>query len=162
MVNPVVIVVIIVIVILLLLWILSASRAPTAKPTAVNYIANLVPQPSAVPNSSSGQAKATLSSDQKTFRYDVVVRNLTGSPINGIFTSGTNGRPLKTITFNPDTSSNGTTVWRSRGVWSLVDPNEPLTNGVVMDILNGNLYLTVNTPINPSGEIRGEFLPLLL
>lgn len=159
--NIIIIILVLLALFILFFWLMSGSGNTSNNNKPIDYIANLIPLQTNIPTSATGQGKLTLSGDKKSIKYDVIVKNLSGNPINGMFTAGSSGQRLKTLIFKPDRSVDGATVWRSSGVWSDIDVNDPLTNGVVMDLLNNNIYVVVTTANNPRGEISGNFIPVL-
>lgn len=46
---------------------------------------------------------------------------------------------------------------KAAGIWRSTDA-QPLTEAMVSELLNGNLYVNVHTADNPGGEIRGQIL----
>lgn len=64
---------------------------------------------------------------------------------------GTDGPVVRTITGD----FSGTTA---TGLWTAGD-GEPLTAGLIAELLAGHLYLNVHTSTNPAGEIRAQVLP---
>ncbi|MCH8954488.1 CHRD domain-containing protein [candidate division KSB1 bacterium] len=65
---------------------------------------------------------------------------------------GVNGGVVRTIT--GDFAGNTTS-----GVWTETD-GEPLTNALMGELLNGNIYLNIHTAANAGGEIRGQLSPV--
>ncbi|MBI3111003.1 MAG: CHRD domain-containing protein [Ignavibacteriales bacterium] len=63
--------------------------------------------------------------------------------------AGTNAGVVKDLSFTNNTAS---------GVWSSSDANQPLTDALLSELLNGRLYVNVHTSANPGGEIRGQVL----
>jgi hypothetical protein len=45
-----------------------------------------------------------------------------------------------------------------QGVWTPFDPL-PFTPAMLTELMKGNLYMLVRTPLNPAGEIRGQIVP---
>ena len=82
--------------------------------------------------------------------FDITVEGLTFTAAhfhNGAI--GVNGGVVRTIT--PDFAGGKT----ASGIWTSTD-GEPLTPGLITDLLAGNLYINVHTAAFGGGEIRGQ------
>ena len=44
------------------------------------------------------------------------------------------------------------------GTWRFDDANQPLTDALAQELLNGNIYASFHTVNFPSSEIRGQFI----
>lgn len=101
-----------------------------------------------------GQLVGLLSSDN--LKFDFVLQttglvNITSAHFNLGF-QGTNGPIVKTITVNPVTGG-------AVGSWTSTDA-EPLTPTLVTSLKDGSIYISVDTALFPTGEIRGQVVPL--
>lgn len=87
-------------------------------------------------------------------RFYITLEGLSGSINAAHFHNapmGEDGPVVRTIT--GDFSGNTAT-----GLWTAGD-GEPLTAGMIAELLAGNLYFNVHTSANPAGEIRAQVLP---
>jgi hypothetical protein len=96
-----------------------------------------------------GTAVLTLTDDG--LAYDLTVEGLTSAITLAHFhnrIAGISGPVVKTITgsFTGNTAT---------GIWTKTDA-EPLTPALIVDLLEGELYLNVHTVNNGSGEVRGQ------
>jgi hypothetical protein len=63
--------------------------------------------------------------------------------------AGTNGSVVRTLTGDFDGNSTATGIWRSTD-------DEPLTEDLIADLLNGAIYVNFHSPAYPAGELRGQ------
>ncbi len=100
-----------------------------------------------VTTSASGTGAFSLTDAGLIMNATVDGVNFTGAHIHNA-PPGQNGGIVRTLTddFNGQTAS---------GVWDSGD-SLPLTNSMISELINGNLYVNVHSQANPSGEIRGN------
>lgn len=110
--------------------------------TAVLEGAQLVP---AIETDAKGTATFNLTSEGLKYSITVAGSNVNDAEIY-IGSRDENGEHVKTIQFEGNTAV---------GVWTKTEA-EPLTDSIITEMLKGNLYVEVNTDINPDGELRGQ------
>ena len=131
------------------------ARGQIVKPAPVVFFAmpsgeQEVP---AVEGPAAGGGMFVLSPDRSRLQFNVAVHSLSGPIAAAHFhnaPAGENGGVVRTITDDFDGEA-------AEGIWAREDA-EPLTLGLVSELLAGNLYVNVHTAANPSGEIRGQVL----
>ncbi len=99
-----------------------------------------------------GTGSFWLNAAGTAINYSVTVNGLSGTLNAGHFhnaAAGVAGGVVKTLTF---VNNNAT------GTWSSTDANQPLTDSLMSEFLNGRLYVNVHTTANGGGEIRGQVL----
>ncbi len=105
----------------------------------------------AVTTSASGTGAFTLTDAGLVFNATVEGVEFTAAHFhNGAV--GVNAGVVRTITadFAGNTAS---------GVWMETD-GEPLTNELIGELLNGNIYVNIHSQANTGGEIRGQLSPV--
>jgi hypothetical protein len=65
--------------------------------------------------------------------------------------AGVNGPVVRTLTGDFDENNSATGIWRSTD-------DEPLTEELIAELLDGNIYVNFHSPTYPAGEIRGQLL----
>lgn len=105
------------------------------------------------PSSGSGTGTFSLSPNMQELKFDITVDGLTGPITAAHFhrgAAGESGPVVKTISgdFNGNTA---------HGYWRASD-TEALSDTLLKDLMNGNLYINVHTAANGPGEIRGQVL----
>jgi len=117
--------------------------------------AQAVPSPG-TPSSGSGTASFSLSPNLQALQFDITVDGLTGPITAAHFHRGAAGQAgpvVKTITADFDGNT-------AHGVWRATDAEEALTDTLLQDLLNGNLYINIHTAANGPGELRGQVSPV--
>ena len=103
------------------------------------------------PSLGKGNASMTLTDEGYVFR---LTNNGMGAPPNGAefgnAPPGVAGPTVRTIT--PAEMLGGQSA---DGVWKTSDA-DPLTTGLLGELYAGNLFLDIDTPVFPAGEIRGQ------
>lgn len=108
----------------------------------------------------SGSGNVTLAANRNSLAYEFRVENLSSPATAAHFhrgAQGVNGPVVKTLNLH----SLGHNNYRLTGTWTSTDTSEPLTNSLVQDLLNNNIYINVHTTDYPNGEIRSQVTPLL-
>jgi CHRD domain/Secretion system C-terminal sorting domain len=99
-----------------------------------------------------GTGTATIEIDSNgVIEYLATVTNLSGPLSAGHFhlgAAGVAGGVVKPLAFTNNSTS---------GTWSPTDATQPLTDVLLRDLMNGQIYINVHTSANPGGEIRGQF-----
>lgn len=98
----------------------------------------------------SGTALVRVRSDRSAVTLEGTVHNLSGEITGAHFHkagAGANGDVVKDITVSGNSLS---------ATWSRNDGNMPLTDALLNDLLSGQIYINVHTPIHPNGEMRGQ------
>ncbi len=93
----------------------------------------------------------TLNAARDSLTFEIEVNQLSGPVLSASFENappGSNGPVVRTITAEFSGES-------AVGVWTSGDA-EPLTPGLVSELLAGRIYVNIATAANPSGEIRGQ------
>ncbi len=124
---------------------------PTATISGLNAVP---PEPSIV---ASGSGTFTLTHDGLVYS---VALTIGGDTVNTEFTGGefrnaaatSNGPTVRTLLTG---NSMDTTI---TGTWTATDA-QPLTNALITQLLDGNIYVAFHTNRNPSGEIRAQLVP---
>jgi hypothetical protein len=119
--------------------------------------AQVIPAP-VVMKAPTGTAVFTLRGDAASgfeLKYDITVTNLTGPIVAARFHQGVPGvvgSAVKDIkaAFTGNTAS---------GTWRSVDEVQPLTPELVGALRNGELYMSIHTDANGTGEMRGQVYP---
>lgn len=109
-----------------------------------------------IPTPASGNGNVVVSGNREYVDYNFTVTNLTSPVIAAHFhrgARGVNGPIVKNLEF---TRLEGNNSYALRGRWSRQDAAQPLTNDLVNDLLNGQIYVNVHTTQYPDGEIRGQ------
>ncbi|MBE9049360.1 CHRD domain-containing protein [Nostocales cyanobacterium LEGE 11386] len=120
-----------------------------------------------VSTSGVGTATGTLSGGPGSWVFDYVV-NYSGlqgtiaAPFAHIHNApaGQNGpvvHDLDNATLPPIAGSNSGTI---TGDWRFDDVTNPLTDVLAQELLRGNAYFNLHTTTFPSGEIRGQIVPV--
>jgi hypothetical protein len=108
-----------------------------------------------------GEAKFSLSADQKTLSFTVVVRDIENPTAAHIHfgTAGKNGAPVANLFNGPKREGK----FRGNIAQASITANDLIgelkgksINSLVALIKSGELYVNVHTDSNPNGEIRGQ------
>jgi hypothetical protein len=104
-----------------------------------------------VTTGASGTGAFTLANAGLVFNTTVTGLDFTAAHFHNA-AAGVNGGVVRTMTndFVGNTAS---------GVWTSTD-SEPLTNELIGELLQGNIYVNAHTVANPGGEIRGQLSPI--
>lgn len=104
----------------------------------------------ALNSGATGTAHVRLRADQSAVVIEGYAHNLSGD-ITGAHVhmaeTGVNGNVVKPLTVDGNKFSI---------TWSKTDAENPLTDELINDLMDGELYLNVHTSANPDGEIRGQ------
>lgn len=130
------------------------TATPTPLPDGTYFAASMTggQETPAVNTPAMGQAKVLLSADHSQAQIEVVFSGLSG-PANAAHLHkgqpGSAGAVVKELEVKGNTA---TAIWRKN------DSSTPLTDDLINDLLNGNLYVNVHTTANPNGEVRGQLI----
>jgi hypothetical protein len=105
-----------------------------------------------VTTNATGTAYLFLDPTGNALAYAATVTGLSGPATAAHFhnaPAGVSGGVVKPIAFALNTTA---------GAWTSLDPTNPLTNTMLVQLVRGRLYLNVHTALNPNGEIRGQVL----
>lgn len=125
----------------------TVTACGDSKPKTTTYSAELSGKNQVPPVTSdaTGTAKLTLDRGSKTLTWEVTYKGLTGEPtaahLHGPAKEGANAAPI--VPFNPPLASplRGSSV---------------VSDTVITQLDNGEIYLNIHTAANPNGEIRGQ------
>lgn len=146
---------------------LTSFVAITDKPAmaATLFQSNLTGSQEVPPVTTTGSGFATLeltgSPGNWVLDYEVTYSNLS-SPIAAPYVHihnapfGSNGPIVHHVDGAEDPPIAGSTSGTIIGDWRFDDPSDPLTDALVQQLQNGNLYFNIHTEEIPSGEIRGQ------
>jgi len=141
-------------------WTLDATPTPGTVPDGLAkqpaYFMAVLNGSQEVPSltlPATGGGYFVLNGDRNELQFYLSVTGLSGPITAAHFhnaAAGLNGPPVRTITadFEGEVAS---------GSWKSTD-TEPLTPGLVNELLAGNIYVNVHTAAHPAGEIRGQVL----
>ncbi|MGB2868401.1 MAG: CHRD domain-containing protein [Bacteroidota bacterium] len=96
-----------------------------------------------------GTAALTLGTNSQV-TYDATVTGLSGAITGSHFhnaAAGVSGNVVKGLTFSGNNTS---------GSWTSSDGSQPLTDGLLRELVKGRLYMNIHTTANANGEIRGQ------
>ena len=99
-----------------------------------------------------GTASVTIGTNGQV-TYDATVTGMSGNITGSHFhnaAAGVSGSVVKGLTFSNNTTS---------GSWTSSDGAQPLTDGLLRELIRGRLYMNIHTTANSNGEIRGQVLP---
>lgn len=105
--------------------------------------------------SQEGSGTAAMMLTDHGLIYDVTVSGLTGEISNAHFHAGALGVPGGVVHGIADTLVGNTTF----GVWTPGD-GQPLVDSLVVALMSGELYLNFHTGMHPTGEVRGQVVPV--
>lgn len=147
----------------------TPTPTPTATPTPTPTVA---PTPTPLPDGSSfaasltgaqetpnvdttayGQAKLVLSPDHSQAQIEVVFSNLSGPAQSAHIHRGQGGQAGAVVKDLEIKGNTATAVWRK------ADANQPLSDELITQLMNGVLYVNVHTAAHANGEIRGQLIP---
>lgn len=132
----------------------TPTATPTPLPDGTYFAASMTggQETPSVNTSAMGQAKVLLSADHSQAQIEVVFSGLSG-PANAAHIHkgqpGSAGAVVKELEVKGNTA---TAIWRKN------DSSTPLTDDLINDLMNGNLYVNVHTTANPNGEVRGQLI----
>jgi len=114
------------------------------------------------PSPAIGTATGTLTGDvgSYVFNYNVNFSDLTSGLTDAHIHNappGVSGPVVHPL--DNRSSVLGTTAGSISGDWRFDDPNNPLTDTLAQEMMNGNLYFNLHTATFPAGEIRGQITP---
>ena len=131
---------------LLVLLMLSLSVAPTVRAQvmlqATLDTAQEVPAPTGTNPGEGGTASFTFSDEDKMLMFTVSLHGLTATPIAAHIHQAPPGTAGPILIPLAPTATSGTVG--------------PLTAAQITALFDGGLYINYHTPLNPSGEIRGQ------
>ncbi|HEY9840151.1 MAG TPA: CHRD domain-containing protein [Candidatus Obscuribacterales bacterium] len=97
-----------------------------------------------------GAVKLELNAATNTAQIEAYVSGLSGPVRSAHLHQGAPGVSGPVV---KDLMVEGTDI---EGVWKMTDTSQPLTKGLLADLLLGNLYVNVHTDAHPGGELRGQ------
>ena len=106
---------------------------------------------------STGLLKANLSQDRTVLNYELMTTPFLTPLTSAHFhlgPKGQNGPIVRTLKLEP-ALMNGQQIFYEKGAWTSTD-QEPLTEQLVNELLNGNIYVNVHSQQSPNGEIRAQ------
>ena len=127
-------------------------RGQVLRNTGASFTAKLdgAQENPSVSTSARGTGSFVLNAAGTQLHYHIVFDGLTHTAAHfHNAAAGTNAGVVKDLSFTNNTAT---------GVWSSSDANQPLTDALLSELLNGRLYVNVHTSANPGGEIRGQVL----
>ncbi len=130
----------------------AASTAPTTT-TRSHFAADL---PLTNNTGAGGAAIGTLAADGKSLMIGLWTIGATGDLTEAQLRQGAEGVTggiVKTLTVD------ATTRRGASGTWATADSTEPLTTSQLAALERGEIYATVQTATNPTGESRGNLKP---
>ena len=106
-----------------------------------------------VSTAASGTGSVVINARRDTVKYSSTYQSLSGTLTAAHFHTGpigVNGPVVKAI------SGSGPASGSVSGLWTTLDPSQPLTRALADSILAGKTYINFHTALNPGGEMRGQ------
>lgn len=153
-------VLIMILILFAIILIIYSNSIPT--PTTNRFTGTLNGTKVIPPTSSNaiGNFSGQIFGDQ--LEYNLIVNSISDAPIGyiGHGHSKSNGRVLKILHFKPVNNLSGAPLYQSKGIWKKSDPT-PLTESLIKELSNGNLYVQVANNVYEDGEIRSQIRRLI-
>ena len=150
-----------ILIVFFILWLLTRPNN-TVVVTERRFTTQITSSQEVPPNLSSGVGNGTvvLAGNREYLDYTFAVNNLSTPAIAAHFhrgAVGVNGPIVKILNLE----SLGENRYRLIGRWSKKDVNQPLTDDLINDLLNGRIYINIHTTRYPDGEVRGQIVNVL-